>query len=117
MRLLVSGSTRNDCVDTPLAKGDTVYFSVWADRNCGPPQEYELRGIVVNASYIPTEDISLEDSDAFDPTVLYCCLRAGRRYVFVSVSENRPWVFVDATDVRTEPTPPYVRKAWGDDGE
>jgi hypothetical protein len=86
---------------TDVAAGDTAYFTVWSDRNCGPPLASEYSGTVVDSDYEPDDEDRAADETGY--------LRPGRRYALVDLHSGwRPHVIVAATDLRTEPTPPYV---------
>jgi hypothetical protein len=84
-----------------VAAGDTTYFTVWSDRNCGPPLASEYSGTIVDNDYEPTDEDRAADETGY--------LRPGRRYALVDLHSGwRPHVIVAATELRAEPTPPYV---------
>jgi hypothetical protein len=93
------GDSRDDAGSmTDFALGDTVYFAVWSDRNCGPPLTTEYSGTLVDNDYEPHDEDREADETGY--------LRPGRRYALVDLHSGwRPHVIVAATDLHTEPTP------------
>lgn len=90
---------------TDFAAGDTAYFTVWSDRNCGPPLATEYSATVVDNDYEPNDEDREADETGY--------LRPGRRYVVVDLHSGwRPHVIVAATELRTEPTPRPVPRTW-----
>lgn len=87
-------------------EGDIVYFTVWADANCGPGDESEHSGEVADLDYQPNDEDRAED------TVGY--LRAGRRYMLLLLDNGKEMI-IAAGEVRPEPTSAYVPKGWRDD--
>jgi hypothetical protein len=90
-----------------LKTGDTAYFSVWADRNCGPPFEHELSGVILDDDYEPNDDDRAMDTIGY--------LEAGQRYMVVDIGDDRLYVIAAQRDVRAEPRPPYVPRQWSDE--
>lgn len=93
---------------TDFVADDTVYFTVWSDRNCGPPLSTEYSGTVVDNNYEPTDaDRVACGADYFE---------LGLRYVVVDLHSGwRPNVVVAATELRTAPSPRPVHRNSGID--
>lgn len=83
---------------TDFALGDTVCYTVWSDRNCGPLFAWEYGATVVDSDYQPTDEDRAADEDGY--------LRSGQRYVLVDRHSGwQPYMIVAADELRTEPTP------------